>query len=98
MNAHGRRSLRTWILYAGVALVVGGLAYRGSSMVAVFSIVGTEDSPENKSAKLAAAIGSTMVADQVIAVGGLLIAGTLGALIAQKLSARRSPPPQDHGD
>lgn len=79
-------------------MVVGGLVYRGSAMMVAFSVVGTEGSSEDKGAKLASAISSAMFADQVIAVGGLLIAGTLGALIAQKLSVGRSAGSQDRGD
>jgi hypothetical protein len=78
-----------------VALVISGLAYRAQSMMTALAVVGSAGSADEKGTKLAGAISSAAAADRIIAVGALLIAGTLGALIAERLVARRSGTPRD---
>jgi hypothetical protein len=90
MKAGDRRHSRlVWIFRAGLALVVLGFAYRVKVIMPAFDAVQTGARPEEQSAQLSAAISSAAAAEYVIAVGGLLIAGSLGALIARRFGTPR---------
>lgn len=88
----------TWLLFAGLALVVGGFVYRASVFMTAFGVLAREVPREEKTATLSSAMSSITVAEYIMAVGGLLIAGSGAALFARQFVGKRSSTSQDRGD
>jgi hypothetical protein len=95
LNAvRNRRRLLTRSLYVGLALIVGGFMYRSISLMTAFSVVSGDISDE-KSERLASAVSAAMVANYVMAIGGLITAGCGAALIARTIGRKDSSRSRD---